>query len=57
MTTCKFCTGMTGLNSVEQTVDHIRTTHLIVSGDEIATNRNIDILIKEVATCWQQHEA
>jgi hypothetical protein len=48
---------MTGLNNIEQIVDHIRTTHLIVSGDETATNRNIDILIREVAICWQQYEA
>ena len=54
MTDCKFCTGMTGMNTVDEIVNHIRAAHLEV-GDVSATKLHIDRLVTAVARCWQNH--
>lgn len=56
MVNCGFCTGATGLKDTDQIVEHIRTQHLIVPGDDIATTKNLERLAREVAKYWQQNE-
>jgi hypothetical protein len=56
MTNCKFCTGTTDIKSADDIVTHINIRHTKVPGDELATSKNIDRLIREVAKCWHGHD-
>ena len=56
MTNCKFCTGTTDIKSADDIVTHIHIQHTKVPGDELATSKNIDRLIREVAKCWHGHD-
>ena len=51
---CKFC-AMTDIGDIGELITHIKSQHLSTEKDEVATRKNMDRLVEEVAKCWQDH--